>query len=133
MKRLQQVDDLHNLWHLRLTHVNFGKFSFMCKHELIPLCEQKSENCKTCMLNKITRTPFKIVERKSKNLELVHSDLCDFHSTPSLGNKRYVVTFIDDYSRFFYVYLLHTKDEALNSFKVYKSEVELQINGKLKR
>ena len=77
--------------------------------------------------------PFKSVERKSEILELIHSDLCDFHSTPSLGNKRYVITFIDDYSRFCYVYLLHSKDEALNSFKVYKNEVELQINGKLKR
>ena len=35
-------DDLHYLWHLRLTHVNFGKVSFMSKHELITLCEQKS-------------------------------------------------------------------------------------------
>nr|GFA59516.1 zinc finger, CCHC-type [Tanacetum cinerariifolium] len=27
------------------------------------------------------------------------SDLCDLHATPSLGNKKYVVTFIDDDSR----------------------------------
>ena len=114
-------DDLHYLWHLKLAHVNFGKVSFMSKHELIPLCEQKSENCKTCMLNKITRAPFKSVQRKSEILELIHSDLCDFHSTPSLGNKIYVITFIDDYSRFCYVYLLHPKDEALNSFTVYCS------------
>ena len=68
------------------------------------------------MLNKITRTPYKSAGRKSENLDLVHSDLSDFHSTPLLGNKRYVVTFIDDYTRFCYVYLLHTKDEALNFF-----------------
>ncbi|GKE29416.1 zinc finger, CCHC-type containing protein, partial [Tanacetum coccineum] len=34
-------------------------------------------------------------------------------ATPSLGNKKYVITFIDDASRFCYVYLLHAKDEAL--------------------
>ena len=62
-----------------------------------------------------------------------HSDPCDQNSTPSLGNKIYVVTFIDDYSKFFYVYLLHSKDEALNSFKVYKDNVELCVNGKVKR
>ena len=28
---------------------------------------------------------------------------------------------------------MHSKDETLNSFKVYKIEVALQINGKLKR
>jgi hypothetical protein len=67
----------------------------MSKHVLIPRCVRMSENCKTCMLNKITSTPFKSVERKSKILELIHSDRCDFHSTPSFGNKKYVITFID--------------------------------------
>ena len=71
-------DDLHYLWNLRLAYVNFGKVSFMSKQELIPICEQKSENCKTCMLNKITRTPFKSVERKSEILELIHNDLVTF-------------------------------------------------------
>ena len=65
------------------------------------------------MLNKITRTPFKSVERKPKILDLIHSDFCDFHSTQSLGNKKYVITFIDDFSKFFYIYYLHTKDEAI--------------------
>ncbi|GKE66750.1 zinc finger, CCHC-type containing protein [Tanacetum coccineum] len=53
-------------------------------------------------------------------------DLCDLHATLSLGNKKYFVTFIDDASRFCYVYLLHSKDEALDKFKVFKTEVELQ-------
>ena len=65
-------------------------------------------------------------------LELIHSDLCDFHATPSIGNKRYVITFIDDATRFCYVYLSHTKDEALDKFKIYKTEVELQKNGLIK-
>nr|GEY95325.1 zinc finger, CCHC-type [Tanacetum cinerariifolium] len=34
-----------------------------------------------------------------KFLELIHSDLCDLHVTPSLGNNKYFVTFIDDASR----------------------------------
>nr|GEV90832.1 zinc finger, CCHC-type [Tanacetum cinerariifolium] len=35
--------------------------------------------------------------------------------------------------RFFYVYLLHTKDEALDKFKVFKTEVELQQGYLIKR
>ena len=66
-------------------------------------------------------------------MELIQSDLCDFHSTPSLGNKKYVITFIDDFFKFCYVYLLHTKDEAINYFKIYKNKVEIQIGSKLKR
>ncbi|GKD86215.1 zinc finger, CCHC-type containing protein [Tanacetum coccineum] len=78
------------------------------------------------MLTKITRQPFKGVNRESKVLDLIHSDLCDFHDNPSLGNNKYVITFIDDASRYCYVYLLHAKHEALDKFKIYKQEVELQ-------
>ncbi|KAL0413413.1 UNVERIFIED_CONTAM: Retrovirus-related Pol polyprotein from transposon TNT 1-94 [Sesamum radiatum] len=49
------------------------------------------------------------------------------------GNKKYFVTFIDDASRFCYVYLLHSKDEALDKFKTYKTEVELQQSSLIKR
>nr|GEW97053.1 hypothetical protein [Tanacetum cinerariifolium] len=48
-------------------------------------------------------------------------------------NKKYFVTFIDDALRFCYVYLLHTKDEALDKFKVYKIKVELQQESLIKR
>ena len=81
------------------------------------------------MLTKITKQHFSNVKRNSVILDLIHSDIYDFHSTPSIGNKRYVITFIDDYTRFCYVYLLHSKDEALNKFKIYKTEVELQLNN----
>ncbi|GJW14907.1 gypsy type transposase [Tanacetum coccineum] len=47
-------------------------------------------------------------------------------------NKKYVITFIDDASRFCYVYLLHAKDEALDKFRIYKTEVELQQNDLIK-
>nr|GEU30006.1 hypothetical protein [Tanacetum cinerariifolium] len=55
-------------------------------------------------------------------------------STNSLkGNKKYFVKFIDDASRFCYVYLIHTKDEALDKFKVFKTEAELQQGSLIKR
>ena len=36
------------------------------------------------------------------------------------------MTFIDDCIRFCYVYLMHSKDEVLEEFKIFKIEVELQ-------
>ncbi|KAL8101580.1 hypothetical protein AgCh_033468 [Apium graveolens] len=48
------------------------------------------------------------------------------------GNKKYVVTFIDDASRYCYVYLLHAKDEAVDFFKIYKEEVELHQSTMIK-
>lgn len=118
--------------HAKLGHVNFRRMREMSKDGLIPAFDIHTDTCKTCMLTKVTKQPFPTVERKSAVLELIHSDLCNFHSTPSLGNNKYVVTFIDDNTRFCYVYLLHAKDEALEKFKIYKTEVELQLSGLIK-
>jgi transposase InsO family protein len=49
------------------------------------------------------------------------------------SGKRYFITFIDDCTKFCYVYLMKTKDEALHYFKIYKAEVENQIEKKVKR
>ena len=85
------------------------------------------------MLNKITKTSFKSVERNIKLLELIHSDLCDFQYNPSFGNKKYIISFIDDFSRFSYVFLLHSKDETLEKFKIYKIKVDLKYDLHVKR
>jgi transposase InsO family protein len=49
------------------------------------------------------------------------------------AEKRYFMTLIDDSTRFCYVYLLNTKSEALHYFKIYKAEVENQLEKKIKR
>ncbi|GJZ25553.1 zinc finger, CCHC-type containing protein [Tanacetum coccineum] len=84
---------------LRLGHVHFKRMQDMSKDGLIPAFDMDTEKCKTYMLTKITRKPFQNVKREAKVLELIHSDLCDLHATPSLGNKKYFVTSIYDASR----------------------------------
>ena len=49
------------------------------------------------------------------------------------GGKQYFITFIDDSTRFCYVYLLKSKDKALHYFKTYKAKVENQLERKIKR
>nr|GEU54240.1 zinc finger, CCHC-type [Tanacetum cinerariifolium] len=87
------------LWHDRLGHVHFKRMQDMSKDGLIPAIDMNTEKCKTCMLTKITKKPFQNIKRETKVLELIHSDLCDLHATPSLGNKKYFMAFIDDASR----------------------------------
>ena len=58
--------------------------------------------------------PHKAAEaRNLAPLELVHFDLCEMNDELTKGGRRYFMTFIDDCTRFCYVYLLKTKDEAL--------------------
>ena len=48
------------------------------------------------------------------------------------GSKKYFITFIDDSTKYCYVYLLRSKDEALEKFIEYKTEVENQLGRKIK-
>jgi transposase InsO family protein len=48
------------------------------------------------------------------------------------GGKKYFMTLIDDSTRFCYIYLLKSKDEALHYFKIYKAGVENQLERKIK-
>jgi transposase InsO family protein len=66
-------------------------------------------------------------------LELVHSDLCEINGKLTKDGKRYFMIFKDDCTRFCYVYLLKSKDEALHYFKTCKAEVENQLERKIKR
>ncbi|GKC43186.1 zinc finger, CCHC-type containing protein [Tanacetum coccineum] len=93
----------HSYVDLRLGHVHFKRMQDMSKDGLIPAFDMDTEKCKTCMLTKINKKPFQNVKRETKVLQLIHSDLCDLHATPSLGNKKYFVTFIDDASRFYVI------------------------------
>ena len=45
---------------------------------------------------------------------------------------KYFISFIDDYSRYMYINLLHNKNEALGAFKVFKAEVEKQCEKQIK-
>nr|GFA12496.1 retrotransposon protein, putative, Ty1-copia subclass [Tanacetum cinerariifolium] len=71
------------------------------------------------------------VDRQSEMLELVHSDICELNGHLTRGGNRYFITFIDDFSRYTYVYLLKSKDHAFETFKIYKAEVENQRGKKI--
>jgi transposase InsO family protein len=65
-------------------------------------------------------------------LELIYSDIYEMNGVLTEGGQRYFMTMIDGAYRYCYVYLLKTKDEALNYFKTYKAEVENQLKKKIK-
>ena len=94
----------------------------------------KGSKCHSCVQSKQPRKPHKAAEERNlAPLELIHSDLCEMNGVLTKGEKRYFMTLIDDATRFCYVYLLRTKDEALDYFKIYKAEVENQLERKIKR
>ena len=65
-------------------------------------------------------------------LECIHINIWGLYPTPTINGHKYFITFINEFSRYFYVYLIHEKYEAQNVFKIYKAEVENQLNKRIK-
>ena len=122
-----------NLWHGRLGHVNFNSLRRLIKLDHIPNFQiDTSKKCETCVEAKLTKTSFQSIERSTEPLGLIHTDVCDLKMVQSRGGNKYFVTFVDDCTKYCYVYLLKSKDEALDKFILYKTEVENQLNKKIK-
>jgi hypothetical protein len=114
--------------------VNYDSVNRRVKLDLLPSNLHDDRNkCEPCVKTKLTRKPFPSVNRSFSNLlELIHSDVCDLNGKITRGGKRYFITFIDDLSKYAYLFLIRTKDEALDRFKLFKAEVENLFNCKIK-
>ena len=123
-----------NLWHDRLGQVNFDTIKKLVKQDLIQMGKSDSTNrCEICVEAKMTKAPFNTIHRNTTPLELIHTDICDLKLVQTRGGKKYFITFIDDCTKYCYVYLLRSKDEAIGAFHTYKNEVENQLNLKIKK
>ncbi|RVW95242.1 Retrovirus-related Pol polyprotein from transposon TNT 1-94 [Vitis vinifera] len=81
---------------------------------------------------KYTKVKKNGASRATELLECIHSDIWGPYSIPTINGHKYFISFIDDFSRYSYVYLIREKSEALDVFKIYKAEVENQLNRRIK-
>ncbi|RVX05262.1 Retrovirus-related Pol polyprotein from transposon TNT 1-94 [Vitis vinifera] len=88
--------------------------------------------CIECIKGKQTNMRKKDANRCSDVLELIHTEICGPFPTPSWNGQQYFITFIDDYSLYGYLYLIHEKSQSLDVFKNFKAEVENQLSKKIK-
>jgi transposase InsO family protein len=69
--------------------------------------------------------------RTTERLELVHGDLCGPVTPTSLCGKQYFFLLVDDVSRYMWLVLLATKDEALAAFTTFQVRAEAKAERKL--
>lgn len=125
------------LWHRRLGHVNSQYLNQMTSAvEGIKLSEKgdtSKSSCSVCCQGKQSRLPFTHVgTRSTEKLALVHTDICGPMEVMSMGGSKYFLLFVDDYTRYIFVYFLQNKNQALKCFKNFKALVENQSNKKIK-
>ena len=90
--------------------------------------------CESCLLGRITRQVAKRYQEAPTHglLELIHSDVAQLPAG-SLGGSRYMVTFIDDWSRYTTLYFMKKKSEVFQRFKDYVAEAERQTGAQVRK
>jgi len=132
-----KIDTSSNKWHRRLGHLNRSSMKFLRdKHaQGLNFDDPSEQPCEVCVKGKQARLPFytdvKKERRTSKPLQLVHTDICGPMETTSIGGSKYFILFIDDYSRKLSIYFLKYKNEALDTFKIYKAYMEKQTGHRI--
>ena len=101
------------MWHCRLGHIGVKNMKKLHTDGLLESLDYESfDACESCLLSKMTKTPFfGTMERATDLLEIIHTDVCDPMSVDARGKYHYFLTFIEDLSRYGYIYLMkHTSE-----------------------
>nr|GEX14656.1 hypothetical protein [Tanacetum cinerariifolium] len=101
------------------------------KEYLSSVEEQFKGTSKSPCKKKMTKGNKKGAKRSTRLLELIHTDICGPFPSGIGGHKSFI-TFIDDYSRYMYLFLINEKSKSLDMFKTFKAEVENQLDHKIK-
>lgn len=118
------------LWHRRFGHLGTQSMQKLVDSDMVTGLNCKITKqvgvCEPCAEGRQHRTKFPDGDAKRSDtvLGLVHSDVCGKMSTRSLGGCEYFLTFIDDKTRYTWVYVLTHKDEVFKKFLEWKAMVE---------
>ena len=102
--------------------------------EGLPAIKTSEGICKGCIVGKHSEHKFDggKASHASSILELIHSDINGPIPTTSMNGSRYVLTFIDDFSRYLWVFFIKKKYEFLEKFIELKALVENASERKIK-
>ena len=101
--------------------------------EGLPLLKNEYSACEGCALGKMHREEFptNTNKRKRNYLELVHTDVWA-QQTRSLGGAYHFLIFIDDCTKYIWVYFMRKKSDVFEYFKEFQNLMEKQTNKYIK-
>lgn len=122
------------VWHQRLGHPSHLILENLVSSNYLSVkgSVKNKEFCDFCPLGKSTRLPFFLSKSvSSKPLQLVHSDVWT-SPTYSIKGSKYYILFVDDYSKYTWLFPMRFKHEALDFFIKFKTNVENIFSSSIK-
>ncbi|TPX29978.1 DNA-directed DNA polymerase [Synchytrium microbalum] len=130
--------DNPDIWHRRLGHAGISAVNLVRKYQMAEGINSEMSayhSCDCCILGKSTRPSFdyRPPKRKAKPFALVHTDLAGPVKPESYSKKKYVMTIVDDCTRYVWIYFLREKSEATSKFQEWLAMVDNQFGyGRVK-
>ncbi|RXW14669.1 hypothetical protein EST38_g11187, partial [Candolleomyces aberdarensis] len=125
-----------NILHRRLGHASESRIKQMVKRgQLKGISETtgKLTFCEPCVLGKMKKLPFRHQARRetSAPFELMHTDLGGPVTPQTPSGFRYWIIFVDDFTRYPWVFFLRDKSEAPAIIKRMHDDIHAYFNRKI--
>uniref|UniRef100_A0A8R7TNZ4 Integrase catalytic domain-containing protein n=1 Tax=Triticum urartu TaxID=4572 RepID=A0A8R7TNZ4_TRIUA len=120
-------------WHQRLGHPSSVIVRQVVNKDNLPLSHSSNNEsvCEACQCAKSHQLPYpKSTSVSHAPLQLIFTDVWG-HARDSFGRKKYYVSFIDDYSKFIWIYFLKYKSEVFSIFQEFQKLVERHFDRKI--
>ena len=121
------------LWHSRLGHAPSSWIQQLTSGGLLDFVSKENFDCTSCELGKQPTLYFNNNESISNGIfELIHSDVWGPSLVTSIGGSQYFVVFIDDYSRYNWIFPMKSHPKLLPIYNNFAKMVETQFSKRIK-
>jgi hypothetical protein len=121
-------------WHARFGHPSSHIVRSILRLNNLPCLKESSVSsvCNACQLAKSHQLPYNTsIHCTTMPLEIIHSDV--WGPTPiSVGGYKYYISFIDDFMKFTWIYLMVDRTEAQHIFLQFQKHVERLLDNKIR-
>jgi len=126
------VPSLH-LWHSRLGHASINRIRSLVSSGHLGIVSDNKDDCLTRPLTKQPALLFNNSTTISHALfDLVHSDIWGPSPNPTMGESKYFVIFVDDYSRYTWLFLMKQRSEFTKIYRDFAQMVKTQFSCPIK-
>ena len=121
------------LWHSRLSHASISRVKQLVSRGLLGSVSNKSFDCMPCQFGKQTALPFnKSVSHSLSSFDLIHFDVWGPSPISTSGGSRYFVIFVDDFSRYTWIYLFKNRFELYQIYRDFTKMIETRFSKPIK-